>query len=194
MSPRPYRLQRRAESAEETRTRIVRATLDLHRERGVLATSHRDIAERADVSVGTVYHHFPTQKTIVQACGALVRQQLPLPDPSSIDPAAPRRRRIAALARILVPLWARMPWLERLRSERDAVPALDAAISRREEAVRALIRRALGPRCTAKTVAVAEAVLDPVVVHRLLHSGMSQREAAATLASILNAWLEGGRP
>lgn len=193
MSPRTYRLQRRAETAEETRARIVSATLALHSERGVLATSHRDIAERADVSVGTVYHHFPTQEAIVNACGALVRQKVPFPALSVIDPALPRRRRVAALARALVPLWARMPWLERLRSERDAVPALDAAIKRREEAVRALIRRALGPRAAAKTVTVAEAVLDPAVVQRLIQSGIREQEAAAVLASILNAWLEGGR-
>ena len=35
MSPRTYRLQRRAETAEETRARIVSATLALHSERGV---------------------------------------------------------------------------------------------------------------------------------------------------------------
>jgi AcrR family transcriptional regulator len=58
MTPRPYRLGRRAESAEETLRRIVRATYTLHCEQGVAATTMKQIARRADVSVGTVYHHF----------------------------------------------------------------------------------------------------------------------------------------
>ena len=44
MAPRNYKMNARAESALETRERIVRATLELHLQQGVLATSHKDIA------------------------------------------------------------------------------------------------------------------------------------------------------
>ena len=60
MSPRRYRLERRAETAGETRRRLVDATFALHVEQGISATTMTDIAARAGVSVGTVYHHFPT--------------------------------------------------------------------------------------------------------------------------------------
>ena len=40
---------------EETRRRIVEATLALHTEKGMFDTSWRDIARRADVSAATVY-------------------------------------------------------------------------------------------------------------------------------------------
>src|SRR5438105_7971184 len=194
MAPRKYQLGKRAEAAEETRQRIVEATLALHAEQGVIATSHKEIAGRADVSVGTVYHHFPTQDAVVRACGAHVRALIPMPLPETIDARAPRRKRIAALAYELIDLYVRMPWFEKLRTERLEVPALDLGITMREESVRAFIRRALGRPTNEKKVAVIQAIADPAVINRLLESGMSQDEAASTLASIINAWLEGGHP
>jgi len=193
MAPRHYSLQRRAQAAQETRQRIVEATLQLHSEKGVVGTSHKDIAARADVSVGTVYHHFPTQDSVVRACGTHVRDLHPFPAPEAIDSRAPRAQRVAALARELVAFYVRMPWFEKLRTERQEVPALDFGISMREDAVRSLIRRALGRSPSAKKVAIVQAVADPAVTNRLLESGMSPNEAASTLASIINAWLEGGR-
>ena len=64
---RPYRLGRRAETSEETRQRLVEATFRLHGERGIAETSMKDIAERAGVSVGTVYHHFPSYADAITA-------------------------------------------------------------------------------------------------------------------------------
>jgi len=63
-----------------------------------------------------------------------------------------------------------------------------------EEAVEQLIRRALGKSATKKKVAIVAAIADMAVINRLFESGMSQDAIAKTLASILNAWLEGGRP
>jgi len=194
MAPRQYSLRRRAEGAHETRQRIVEATLQLHTEKGVLATSHKDIAALADVSVGTVYHHFPTRDAVVQACGVHVHALIPPPAPDAIDSRASRPKRVAALARELVAYYVRMPWWERLRMERDEVPPLDEGMALREEAVRKLIRHALGRSASAKKVAVVEAIADAAVINRLLESGMTQNEAASTLASIISAWLEGGRP
>src|ERR1041385_741558 len=101
MAPRIYRMDSRAETAQQTRERIVAATLELHAARGVLAVSHKDIAERADVSVGTVYHHFPTRTELVHACGAR-SAALFAPRAEAIDPKAPLEKRVAALVRELV--------------------------------------------------------------------------------------------
>ena len=78
---RKYNLGRRGEAAEETRRRIVDATFALHSEQGVAATTMKDIAERADVSVGTVYHHFPTYDDAIQACGEHAIAFAPPPGP-----------------------------------------------------------------------------------------------------------------
>jgi AcrR family transcriptional regulator len=185
-------MERRAEGAEETRHRILQATMALHAEQGVLATSHKDIAGRADVSVGTVYHHFPSVDSLVSSCGVHVAELFPLPGPQAVNPRDPRRRRIESLARAVVAFYAPMPWLEKLRTERHAVQALDIGIGMREEAVRQLIRRALGRSPSAKKVRIVESILDTSVVNHLLEFGMDQDEVASTLASIINAWLEGG--
>jgi AcrR family transcriptional regulator len=58
MAPRRYRLTTRAASAAATRERIVRAAAAEYREIGVATSSIRAIAARAEVSRGTVLHHF----------------------------------------------------------------------------------------------------------------------------------------
>src|SRR5918997_234420 len=63
---------KRNAAVEETRQRILEATLALHSEKGILGTSWQDIARRADVSVGTVYKHFPSLDELVPACGELM--------------------------------------------------------------------------------------------------------------------------
>jgi AcrR family transcriptional regulator len=69
--PRRYRSRKRAEAVEETRRRILEATMELHEEQGILATSWEDIAGRAGASLPTVYRHFPSLDELVPACGAL---------------------------------------------------------------------------------------------------------------------------
>ena len=65
-------MDKRRAAVEETRQRILEATLALHSEKGIFGTSWQDIAGRADVSVGTVYKHFPSLDELVPACGELM--------------------------------------------------------------------------------------------------------------------------
>ncbi len=60
----------RARARDETRERIVRATMQLHDEKGVAATSFLDVAKRAGTGAATVYRHFPDIGALVSACGA----------------------------------------------------------------------------------------------------------------------------
>ena len=82
MAGREYRMRKRAEGFDATRERIVEATAALHYEQGVGATSYVQIAERAGVGPATVYRHFPTLGSLVEACGATVREEIqpPLPE------------------------------------------------------------------------------------------------------------------
>ena len=52
--------------SEKSRTAILEAALDLFSSQGYRGTSIREIAERAGVSTGNVYHHFPDKETIFQ--------------------------------------------------------------------------------------------------------------------------------
>jgi AcrR family transcriptional regulator len=82
MKRRQYRQTSRARKAEETRLRIVEATIALHREQGAAATSISAIAERAGVQRLTVYRHFPTQQDVLNACTGLWGERNPPPDPA----------------------------------------------------------------------------------------------------------------
>ncbi|HEX9717570.1 MAG TPA: helix-turn-helix domain-containing protein [Actinomycetota bacterium] len=65
---RKYELRRRAERREETRRRIVEATVHLHGTVGPARTQVSAIAERAGVERVTVYRHFPDQASLLRAC------------------------------------------------------------------------------------------------------------------------------
>ena len=51
--------------SSETRNAIASAALDLFRESGYEATGIRDVARRAGLAVGTVYHHFGSKEDLV---------------------------------------------------------------------------------------------------------------------------------
>ncbi len=55
------------ERSERSRAAILEAALGLFSHRGYGATSMRDIAGKADVSTGSVYHHFADKEAIFQA-------------------------------------------------------------------------------------------------------------------------------
>lgn len=55
------------ERSERSRTAILDASLELFSHRGYGATSMRDIAGKAGVSTGSVYHHFKDKESIFQA-------------------------------------------------------------------------------------------------------------------------------
>src|SRR5215471_19726118 len=77
-NPRPYRMRRRAEQVDQTRQRIVAATVQLHGTLGPAATTIAAIAEAAGVTRLTVYRHFPDDAALFGACSAhwISRQQL----------------------------------------------------------------------------------------------------------------------
>ena len=52
------------ERSQKSRALVLEAALDLFSHRGYGATSVREIAERAGVSTGNLYHHFPDKETI----------------------------------------------------------------------------------------------------------------------------------
>jgi AcrR family transcriptional regulator len=92
---RPYTLRRRAERQDETRQRIVDATIELHQTIGPAATTISEIAQRAGVGRVTVYRHFPDELTLSRACSGQYFERNPAPDPSrwrTIDDAEDRLR------------------------------------------------------------------------------------------------------
>ena len=103
------------------------------------------------------------------------------PPLESIDTRAPRAERVAELTRALVARYAGMPGLERLRSERHEIKALDAGMRFGEESVAQLIRRALGKGAGKRKVAIVAAIADMAVINRLLESGKLKVRVATVL-------------
>src|SRR5712691_11735978 len=105
MAPRRYRMSRRAASSEETRRRIVEATYALHEEKGVAATTFRDISERADVGIGTIYQHFPTYEHVIDACGKHAFAVMRPPHPDIFEGTTGFEERVRLLVRELFALY-----------------------------------------------------------------------------------------
>lgn len=85
MSKRTYKMIKRAESRDETRSRIVDAAIALHEEVGPKATTISAIAERAGVQRLTVYRHFPDDASMFQACSTGWYERNPFPDLDAME-------------------------------------------------------------------------------------------------------------
>jgi len=75
---RPYRMTKRSAAVEDTRQRIIEATVTLHGTVGPAATTVMGVAEQAGVTRATVYRHFPDDTTLFEACSNhWLTQQVP---------------------------------------------------------------------------------------------------------------------
>ena len=130
MSTRKYELRKRAEQQEETRRRIVEATVGLHLTAGPAATRITEIAQRAGVQRRTVYNHFPDDRTLFAACSAHWRELHPAPDPAEWERIDDRPERLRRALRDLY-AWYREtePMTANVLRDAQLLPALDAVIA-----------------------------------------------------------------
>jgi AcrR family transcriptional regulator len=184
--PRPYRQSKRGGSADETRERIVRACFDLHAEQGIAATSMKQIAARAGVSVGSVYHHFPTYEDAIQACGAHAFSIAPPPTEAVLAGAADRPERVRRLALAYAGFFEGTRAMASVRADADKLPVLQPIV-RQEAAHRLAMARAAAGEPAAPTLA---ALLDVAAYEAFRHAGFTPEAAAARIAEIANAWLD----
>jgi AcrR family transcriptional regulator len=195
MSPRKYDMSKRAAAVEQTRRRIVEATMELHVTQGVLATSWEDIARRADVAPATVYRHFPTLDELLPACGEHSMRRLALPSDAEIAErfagARSRRERLRRLAEALFGLYERGgDVLRAVRRERALLPPLQASHEEIEERLDALTAAALellslGERETA----VVRALTDYDAWVALRERGMGGSDAVDLVVDLLERGL-----
>lgn len=181
---RPYQLKKRAEGAAETRRRIVEATLALHAERGVAAVGVRDIADKADVGIGTVYHHFPTYDDVIRGCAQRVEELTQPPTAAIFDGIDGVRARLQVLVRELFAYYGRYHWFGRTRCDRDRIPLVGLIVSRREQAIEELVRVALMSD-DALTLQTVVALADFGVYSSLVRRKLSADEAADQVADVL---------
>jgi AcrR family transcriptional regulator len=98
---RKYDMKRRAKRQEETRRRIVEATVELHETVGMARTTISAVAEKAGVERLTVYRHFPDERALFTACSGHWNAANPPPDPASWTQIAdPEERLRSALTEV----------------------------------------------------------------------------------------------
>ena len=147
---RRYTLGKRAEAKEQTRDRILRATMQVHDEKGVAPTTFADVAARAGVGQATVSRYFPTIGDLVQACGQHVWMEMrpPVPDMAKdvfigIEGLEPRLQK---LVEEVDGFYARGPLrLDLASRDRALIPQLDGFLCAVEAGVASLVREALAP-------------------------------------------------
>ena len=156
---RSYRMRKRAQSQEETRLRIVEATMQLHEEIGPRATTISAIAERAGVQRLTVYRHFPDEAAVFRACTSHWLDLNPPPDPRSWETVTDPCRRLRAALSAFFDYYAATEamWTASYRDV-DAVEALQQPMAEFASLVTEIaddLARCLRPgKRTAKPVAV----------------------------------------
>ena len=186
---RQYRQGRRKDAAEEMRERIVRATFDLHGEQGVLGTTMKQIAERAGVSVGSVYHHFPTYDDAINACGAYAFSRAPAPSPALFDGEDDVTERVRRLARATFAVFEVIPGYGHVAAEVDRVPALRPFVDGEKAGRLALSALAIGRPESSEEARTLAAMLDVGVHKALKDMGFDGRAAAERAADLANAWI-----
>lgn len=191
MNPRAYKLGRRVDSVEETRRRIVMATFEVHVEKGIADTTFRDIAERADVSLATVYRHFPTYDTIVEACGELTRSMIPPLDPAIFGEESDLRARLRILTDAISERLELLGDWEWIRNDARKVAPIRRFIAEFHDETCDFTRAALGTYGDDRTVAIVVALID-AAVYRLLNEG--GQPPAEVLTDVLGTWLEQRHP
>jgi AcrR family transcriptional regulator len=189
MKRRTYQLGRRAESADETRRRLVQATFELHGEQGIAATTMKQIADRAGVGVGTVYHHFPALEDTVAACALHVQQVMPMPTEAIFAGIGPMKERVLRLAGALFDYFDQVPH-EIVLADQDKMPVLKEVAAEEQAQRIALTRAALAPfSVDRELIRIVAALLDVGVYRSLQRAGLSRDEAVPAIADVVQARL-----
>lgn len=177
----------REKAREELRGRILEATIDLHTRQGILGTSWRDIAERADVAVATVYNHFPSLDELVPACGDLLMSRLRPPGPEDAAAAVGEgsiEDRVRRAATTLFGFYERGgAHLDVFPGERE-LPAIQEWEVHQRATVEAFAREALGGRKVgANAVRLVSAFLDLSTYRSFERRGIGVGTAADAVAA-----------
>lgn len=181
MANRNYNSELRRRKQAELKAHIAATAAALHAVKGARATSYAEIAERAGVSLPTVYSHFPTQDELLQGCTAHVAASAPTMPVERILAAAdlPSAAELLAAAMELQHLHFE-PWLA-WREDR-VIPFLaemSAGMRNGQAAlVTQVLQQHLGPGARREAVAGWESVLSFDMWHRLVRGHRLPRPAA----------------
>ncbi len=187
--PRKYRMIARAAAVEETRRRIVEASMVLHARQGILATSYDEIARQAGTAPATVYRHFPSLDNLVRACANTIVVLRPL-TPKQAAQTFGNTTRLAARLDLLVhgtfECYERdQGWLHAAYREEDLLPALQEAVRILRENLRMLVATALeGRGASERTLSFLAGLVSFPVWEALRKTGLTPEDVADEVLSL----------
>lgn len=187
---RRYELKARADGQRRTRERIVRATMELHREVGPAQTTIAEIARRADVQRLTVYKHFPDEQELLGACQAHWLSLHPLPDLTSALALSDPVQRIRAVLNSYYGWYRETESMaEKVQRDRGAVAALNELLRHTADAGLAHLADELAGafrdrgRAAARRQALVGLALDFWTWRRFQLEGLDDADAAAIMSA-----------
>ena len=198
MTPRKYSMDKRKAAAEETRRRILEATLALHSEKGIFGTSWKDIAQRADVSVNTVYKHFPSLDELVPACGELmyaITRPPALEDaPRIFAGASSLEERLGRLVEELFGFYERGATYIETDFQERRLPEVREWEAYMRATLAGLVREALLPAGPDEgTVQTASALLDFSTFKSFVDRDVPKERAAQAINEVILCWIDCSR-
>ena len=194
MAARKYNMDKRKATAAATRQRIVEATVALHSKKGIFGTSWQDIAQLADVSLATVYKHFPSLDELVPACGELIYA---ITQPPSLDDATEifaeahtLEERLWRLITVLFDFYERgAPYMDNDHQERQ-LPAVQEWEAHLQATIEGLAREALEPFSPdERVVPIVSAFLDFSTFKSFLARNIHKEQAAEAMNQVLLCWV-----
>lgn len=172
MASRSYNSVIRKDAEVETLRRIVAATVQLHSEKGAMATTHAEIAERAGVSIPTVYKHFPTRNALLPACIGAVSKNAPVIEPALILAAPDFDTRLSLLVEAVYARYRYFhPWYRWTPADAPFLPelaeAVDAGSKQLELVTKAVLKDRFPGRIPSTVLALTLVLLDYCTWQRL---------------------------
>jgi AcrR family transcriptional regulator len=194
MTPRKYTKTKREAASEVIRQRILESTLALHSQKGIFGTSWKDIAQKADVSLATVYNYFPSLDELVPACGDLmyaIAQPPSLNDANAIfSDASSLDERVARLVKTLFDFYERGEAYLNVDSQERTLQSVQEWEAYLKSLLEGLTRIALKPiKPNKHTVETVAALLDVPVFLSFRRKGMSRSEIESTMNTLLLCWV-----
>ena len=191
-------MDKRKAAVEETRQRILEATLALHAEKGIFGTSWQDIAKRADVSVGTVYKHFPSLEELVPACGELmyaITRPPSLEDaPQIFAGASSLEERLGRLIEELLAFYERGTSYIETDFQEARLPAVVEWEAYMRATIAGLVREALVPaEPDEHTVQTVSALLDFSTFKSFVDRDVPKERAAEAINEVILCWIDSSR-
>lgn len=190
MNERTYDSPLREAQAAGTRERIIEAVVDLLVSEHPGTLSMPAVAERAEVSVGTVYHHFGSKEGLFEAVNEAVDARV----------TPEHGIRYEHLEEDLVRFWTLVERESAYYRARDASPAgrelARKRIPRRRESARRILGScadALPPGELDRLAAILNALISSGAFFRLREFGLSVEEAAQAAAFAIKTVVEQAR-